>query len=111
MEAALVSAAMESIEVYCAETAFVPHFELPYAKFSDRYPYIPLEDLPLRWHSVFHVDKPELWCLGWDLFQEQEVAVLEAGFLNTACLQVELMRAKTASDHELKSLSRCSKFV
>ncbi len=75
LEAALVSAAMESIELYCAETAFVPHFELPYAKLIDLYPYIPLEDLPLRGHSVFRVDRPELWCLGWDLFQEQEVAV------------------------------------
>lgn len=75
LEAALVSAAMESIEMYCAETASLNHFELPYAELINRYPHIPIADLPLRGYSVFHVDKPELWCLGWDLFREQEVAV------------------------------------
>lgn len=83
LEAALASAAMESLELYCAETVQPPSFKLAYADLVDRYPHIPQEDLPLSQHSLFQVEQPEVWCLGWDLLQHQEVAVpLEAAILD-----------------------------
>jgi ribosomal protein S12 methylthiotransferase accessory factor len=75
LELALVSAAMEALEFHCAETAAIPHFELPYSRLIECYPHIALEDLPLSGYSVFHIDRPEQWCLGWDLIQKEEVAV------------------------------------
>ncbi|WP_420420875.1 YcaO-like family protein [Simkania sp.] len=35
---------------------------------------IPIDKLPLRKKSLFHPDWPERWALGWDLFNQEEVA-------------------------------------
>ncbi len=75
LTAALASAAMEALEMYCAETAPVARFELSYLELAQRYPHIPLVDLPLCQHSLFQVEQPQWWCLGWDLIQQQQVAV------------------------------------
>ena len=79
LASALTSAAMEAIEFYCAETftevVRVAPFQLPYQDLIQQYPVIPLADLPISQHSLFHINNPELWCLGWDLQNGQEVAV------------------------------------
>jgi ribosomal protein S12 methylthiotransferase accessory factor len=75
LEAAMVSAAMESVELYCAETGDLPEINLPYAQVAENYQVIPLENLPLRENSLFNVNRPEQWCLGWDILNQNEVAV------------------------------------
>lgn len=75
LELALVSGAMEALEFACAETPCFPHLTMPYAQLRAHHPHLALEDLPLRSHSLFHVERPEQWCLGWDLIQEEEVAI------------------------------------
>ena len=75
LEAALTSAAMEAIEFYCAETVKLNCFRLPYSELVERHSFILLQDLPISQYSLFDVDTPECWCLGWDLQHGQEVAV------------------------------------
>ncbi len=75
LEAAMVSAAMESIELYCAETIQLPEINLSYAQLAENYQVIPLEKLPLRENSLFNVKRSEQWCLGWDIVNQNEVAV------------------------------------
>jgi len=75
LEAAMVSAAMESIELYCAETIDLPEINLSYAQLAQKYQVIPLEKLPLRESSLFQVNRPEQWCFGWDILNQHEVAV------------------------------------
>ena len=75
LEAAMASAAMESIELYCAETIELPEINLSYAQIAQNYPVISLENLPLRENSLFNVNRPEQWCLGWDIVNQNEVAV------------------------------------
>jgi ribosomal protein S12 methylthiotransferase accessory factor len=75
LEAAMVSAAMESIELYCAETINLLELHLSYNQIAEKYPVIPLENLPLREYSLFNVNRPEQWCLGWDILNQKEVAV------------------------------------
>ena len=75
LEASMVSAAMESIELYCAETIELPEINLSYAQIAEKYQLIPLENLPLRENSLFNVNRPEQWCLGWDIVNQNEVAV------------------------------------
>jgi ribosomal protein S12 methylthiotransferase accessory factor len=75
LEAAMVSAAMESIELYCAETIDLPEINLSYAQLVGNYQVIPVENLPLRENSLFNVYRAEQWCLGWDIVNQNEVAV------------------------------------
>ncbi|MCA1993649.1 MAG: YcaO-like family protein, partial [Coleofasciculus sp. S288] len=39
------------------------------------YPVLPIEQLPLHENSLFNLDRPEQWCLGWDIVNQNEVAV------------------------------------
>ena len=75
LEAALASAAMESIELYWAENLSLPTIKLPYSQLIQEYKTIPLSFLPLRKHSLFEVHRPEKWVFGWDLLNQEEVAV------------------------------------
>jgi ribosomal protein S12 methylthiotransferase accessory factor len=75
LEAAMVSAAMESIELYQAETIEMPEIHLAYAQLEENYSVVPLENLPLRENSLFNINRPEQWCLGWDIVNQNEVAV------------------------------------
>jgi ribosomal protein S12 methylthiotransferase accessory factor len=75
LEAAMVSAAMESIELYCAETINLSEIHCSYAQLAENYPTIPLEKLPLTKDSIFNTNQPEQWCLGWDIVNQQQVAV------------------------------------
>ena len=75
LEAAMVSGAMEAIEMYHAENISLPHFRLPYDQLDGDYEVIPIEHLPLIKHSLFHVSWPYYWVLGWNLLNQREVAV------------------------------------
>lgn len=75
LDAAVVSAAMESIELYCAEMIDLPEITLSYAQLAQKYPVIALEHLHLRETSLFNVNQLEQWCLGWDIIQQTRVAV------------------------------------
>ena len=75
LEAAMVSAAMESIELYCAETIDLSTINLSYTQLAENYPVLPIEQLPLHENSLFNLDRPEQWCLGWDIVNQTQVAV------------------------------------
>lgn len=75
LDAAMVSAAMESLELFCAETVELPQIKLPYTQLADKYSVIALDNLPLRENSLFNINRPEQWCLGWDIVHQHEVAV------------------------------------
>lgn len=75
IEAAMVAAAMESTELYCAENIDLPVLDLPYIQLAQKYQVIPLENLPLHEYSLFNVHRTEQWCLGWDIVNQNEVAV------------------------------------
>lgn len=75
LEAAIVSAAMESIELYCAETIDLPEINLSYAQLKENHHVLPIEQLPLRENSLFNINRPEQWCLGWDIVNQTQVAV------------------------------------
>lgn len=72
---AMVSGLMESLELYCAEEFELPFLHLSYNQLIKQVPAMALEDLHYRSRSLFHPDWPERWSLGWDLFQQEEVAV------------------------------------
>ncbi|MCB1066673.1 MAG: YcaO-like family protein [Simkania sp.] len=71
----LVSGLMESLELHCAEEADLSYLHLPYHELSKRVKTIPIDRLPLRKNSLFRPDWPERWTIGWDLFNQEEVAV------------------------------------
>jgi ribosomal protein S12 methylthiotransferase accessory factor len=73
-EAALVSGAMEALELFHAERLSLPTVRAAYEELPPT-ARIPLEYLPLTRHSLFHPRRPYEWLLGWDLLGEREVAV------------------------------------
>ncbi|MBD0390615.1 MAG: YcaO-like family protein, partial [Nostoc sp. C3-bin3] len=75
VEAAMVSAAMESLELYCAEAIELPEITLCYAQLAETQSVISLDYLHLRENSLFNVNRPEQWCVGWDILNQNEVAV------------------------------------
>ncbi|MBD0345353.1 MAG: YcaO-like family protein [Coleofasciculus sp. Co-bin14] len=75
VEAAMVSAAMESLELYCAEAIELPEITLSYAQLAETQSVISLDYLHLRENSLFNVNRPEQWCVGWDILNQNEVAV------------------------------------
>ncbi|HUC35897.1 MAG TPA: YcaO-like family protein [Acidimicrobiales bacterium] len=78
LSAAKVSAAMEGIELHCAEEDHrftserlrATHRDLVQAGLA-----IEAELLPLSRFSLFHEDVAEDWVLGWDLIGQREIAV------------------------------------
>ncbi|MEO5358278.1 MAG: YcaO-like family protein [Nitrospirae bacterium YQR-1] len=74
-EAAMASAAMESIEIFHAENINIPIITSSYKKLKDRYNAIEINGLALTKNSIFNINKPEKWILGWDIVNECEVAV------------------------------------
>lgn len=73
-EAALVSGAMESIELFHAEEVLLPVVEVPYERL-DPEARIPLARLPLARHSLFDVHRPLHFTRGWDLVHQRDVEV------------------------------------
>jgi ribosomal protein S12 methylthiotransferase accessory factor len=75
LEAALVSGAMEAMELYHAEQVEIPVVRCSYEEMA-RCSVVPaLEDLPLQRLSLFTPRTPECWVLGHDLLGGGEVAV------------------------------------
>jgi ribosomal protein S12 methylthiotransferase accessory factor len=75
LAAALTSAAMESIELYCAEHIRQKRIRASYNEIRTQFQTIDLHALHFSRHSLFHVDRPEEWLIGWDIMQQREVAV------------------------------------
>lgn len=75
---ATVSAAMEGIELFCAEEEDRFSFDVVKATYDelDRSGMVPpVELLPFSRYSLFHRSVPEDWVFGWDLIGQREVAV------------------------------------
>lgn len=75
LEAALASGAMEAIELHHAEECELSGFRAPYDEIPDRYARIPVDRLALARHAPFNARWPFNWTVGWDLLNQQEVAV------------------------------------
>lgn len=75
LDAAVVSAAMEAIEVFSAEAATLSEFKCTHRELSSAHPVVPLDDLPLRRHAIAHADLPVRWTFGLDLVDGAETAV------------------------------------
>lgn len=78
LAAAKVSAAMEGIELFCAEEEERFPFELvqaTHAELERAGLAVPVEALPLAKWSLFHPETPESWAFGFDLMGQREVAV------------------------------------
>jgi len=75
LQAALASAAMECIESYSAENIQQERIKASYQEIRQVYPVIAQEDLHLSLHSLFNVNRPEEWLLGWDIINQEQVAV------------------------------------
>jgi ribosomal protein S12 methylthiotransferase accessory factor len=73
--AAKVSAAMESIERWCAEELRLPTFRATFLEVESAHPCIPFPAIPRLKHSPFHERWPIDWSFGWDLLSQAEVAV------------------------------------
>ncbi len=74
-EAAKISAAMEAIERHHGANINLPSFRLSYRELSKKYHTIPIDRLPLAKHSLFNVSRPERWLTGWDMVNQEEVAL------------------------------------
>jgi ribosomal protein S12 methylthiotransferase accessory factor len=74
LDAAKVSAAMEAIERYSAETADLEEIRCPLEEAVRRFPVVPPERLALAKDAFFTPRLPVRWTLGWDLLGEREVA-------------------------------------
>jgi len=75
LEAALVSAAMEGIEIFRAEDVKPEVTRISYSEVSRYWHTIPAELLPLKRHAVFDPHWPHDWILGWDLIGQCETLV------------------------------------
>lgn len=75
LEDAAASAAMECLERYTAEKVRLPEFCCAYQDLAGDFETVPIQNLPLTRHSLFHPGLMERWCLGWDLMAQGEVAV------------------------------------
>jgi ribosomal protein S12 methylthiotransferase accessory factor len=73
LEAALTSAAMETVEVHHAEEPELKTFQMPYEHLPETR--IAVEDLPFTKHHLFTEWWPYRWTMGWDLISQTEVAV------------------------------------
>ena len=71
-----VSAAMEGIELACAENFPEPNIYESYSHIAAGCQCVmDLEDLPLHSASLFRTDVPELWIPAWDIVSQREVLV------------------------------------
>lgn len=73
--AAYVSGAMEALELHAAETAVLPSIRASYEQISSEHAVPAIDELPLTSRSLFNVDWPFHWFLGWDLITQEELAV------------------------------------
>ena len=74
-DAAYVSGAMEALELFHAEGPAVPYFRCPYSQLDLHGEPLPLDQLALTKYSLFTVDWPFDWSLGWDIGSQRECPV------------------------------------
>jgi len=75
IEAALVSGAMEAIEIHAAETVALPSIHASYKQIASNYLVPALDDLPFSLNGIFGVDWPLHWYIGWDVSTQSEIAL------------------------------------
>lgn len=75
LTAARVSAAMEGIERWRAETGSFEAFRCPYREVTERYPSTPCSRFSFTREGVIASDWAYRWTVCWDLMSEEEVAV------------------------------------
>jgi ribosomal protein S12 methylthiotransferase accessory factor len=75
LAAAKVSAAMEALEIFHAETARLKTIVASHREISQTGSIVPIELLALCKNSLFHPDRDELWTEGWDLISNEPVFV------------------------------------
>jgi ribosomal protein S12 methylthiotransferase accessory factor len=75
LEAATVSAAMEAIEVYSAETAQVARVCMSYENVARTHATVALDRLPLRRHALLPGRLPMDWTFAHDLLENLRIAV------------------------------------
>ena len=75
MASAWVSAAMEAIEVFHAESAAPDLRRLSWREMERRRPVLEAERVALKADCELNVDWAHDWMLGWDLLAQQEIAV------------------------------------
>lgn len=75
IEAALVSGAMEAIELHAAETVDLPSVRASYKQIASNYLVPALDDLPFSLNGIFSVDWPLHWYIAWDVLTQSEIAV------------------------------------
>lgn len=101
LDQAYVSGAMEALELYAAETARLSPIRASYRDLSRAYPMPPVANLWLTRHSLFTVDWPFYWCLGWDLISQSEVPVPMAMVGMARSSMIGSLRAFLASSNGL----------
>jgi ribosomal protein S12 methylthiotransferase accessory factor len=74
LEAAMVSAAMECVERFSAETAELPCTRASYERMAAEHDIVPFGRLPLAKHALFRPTWSARWTLGWDLIAQRDVA-------------------------------------
>lgn len=75
LSTAMVSGAMESLELHHAEFANLERIYCTYNDLRESNLCIPVEELPLREGEMFNLNWPETWTLGWDIIGQKSVAV------------------------------------
>jgi len=75
IEAALVSGAMEAIEIHAAESLNLPSVHASYKQIAANYLVPALDDLPFSLNGIFSVDWPLHWYIGWDVLTQSEIAL------------------------------------
>src|SRR4051794_26723286 len=74
-DAAAVSAAMEAIEVFSAETVELPEVCEPHGVLAPTRVCPTLDDLALRKHALIRDGLPIRWTFGWDLLTGADAAI------------------------------------
>jgi ribosomal protein S12 methylthiotransferase accessory factor len=98
---AYVSGVMEAFELHAAETVVLSPIRASYRELTKQYT-MPAEDhLWLTRHSLFTVDWPFYWCLGWDLITQTEIPVPMAMVGMAKASMVGSLRAFLASSNGL----------
>jgi len=101
LDQAYVSGAMEAFELHAAETVTLLPIRASYRDLSRSYPMPAATNLWLTRNSLFTVDWPFYWCLGWDLITQSEIPVPMAIVGMARSSMVGSLRAFLASSNGL----------
>ena len=101
LDQAYVSGAMEAFELHASETTPLSPIRASYRDLSKSYPMPTVTNLSLAQYSLFTVDWPFYWCLGWDLISQSEIPVPMAMVGMSRASQVGSLRAFQVSSNGL----------